>query len=141
MFFRERVEKVYAPLYDGPGLGTTIWSPLQSGLLTGKYNSGKAPADSRIMLENYKWLTDRVMGDESKLEKVRKLTALAEEIGTSMPLMAIAWCLKNPNVSTVILGASRVEQLEENLKAVDVVDKLTPEVMAKIEAILGNAPS
>jgi len=140
MLVRERVEKEYAPLYEGPGLGTTIWSPLQSGLLTGKYNSGKAPADSRIMLENYKWLGDRVLGDESKLDKVRKLTALAEKIGTRMPLMAIAWCLKNPNVSTVILGASRVEQLQENLKALDAVALLTPDVMAEIETILGNKP-
>ena len=139
MFERARVEKEYAPVFDGPGLGTTIWSPLYSGLLTGKYNDG-IPDGSRITVDNYKWLKDRVVGDSDKIQKVRELSALAAEIGTTITLMAIAWCAKNPNVSTVILGASKVEQLHENLKALEVVDLLTPDVMVKIESILNNAP-
>ena len=139
MFERARFEKEYAPLYDGPGLGTTIWSPLYSGLLTGKYNDG-IPDGSRLTVDNYKWLKDRVVGDDDKLAKVRQLTDLAAEIGTTTALMSIAWCAKNPNVSTVILGASKVEQLRENLQAMDVVELLTPDVMARIEGILKNAP-
>jgi voltage-dependent potassium channel beta subunit len=139
MFERTRVEKEYRPLYEESGLGTTIWSPLYSGLLTGKYNDG-VPEGSRITVDNYRWLTDRVVGDQEKIEKVRLLGSLANDIGTSTTLMAIAWCLKNPNVSTVILGASKVEQLRENLNAIDVVAKLTPEVMDRIEQILGNTP-
>ncbi|MBL6929175.1 MAG: aldo/keto reductase [Rhodospirillales bacterium] len=139
MFERARFETEYAPLYDGPGLGTTIWSPLYSGLLTGKYNDG-IPDGSRITVDNYKWLKDRVVGDDDKIGKVRQLTDLAAEIGTTTALMAIAWCAKNPNVSTVILGASRVEQLHENLRAMDVVELLTPDVMSRIEEILQNAP-
>ncbi len=139
MFERARFEKEYAPLYDGPGLGTTIWSPLYSGLLTGKYNDG-IPDGSRLTVDNYKWLKDRVVGDDDKIVKVRQLSDLAAEIGTTTALMAIAWCAKNPNVSTVILGASKVEQLRENLRAMDVVELLTPDVMARIEGILENAP-
>lgn len=140
MFARARVEKEYAPLYENPGLGTTTWSPLQSGLLSGKYIDGKVPAESRSTLGNYGWIKDRLVGDEARADKVRRLADVAAEIGTPMAPMAIAWCLKNPNVSTVILGASRVEQLVENLKAIDVVERLTPQVMARIEKILDNAP-
>lgn len=141
MFERVKVEKEYAALYDGIGLGTTIWSPLYGGLLTGKYNDG-IPAGSRLTVKNYAWLKDRMLGAEGqkKIEKVRALSKLAAAIGTSTTHLAIAWCLKNPHVSTVILGASRVEQLHENLKALAVVGTLTPDVMADIEKILNNTP-
>ena len=143
MFVRERVEKEYAPLYDadGVGLGTTIWSPLRSGVLTGKYNDG-IPEGSRMTVQGYEWLKDQVFGDNGPqmIATVRELTKVAEGLGTSMTLLALAWCLKNPNVSTVILGASRAEQLRENLKALEVVDQLTDDVMAEIDGILGNRP-
>jgi len=128
-------------LYENYGLGTTIWSPLASGILTGKYNEG-IPSDSRLNLPNYQWLKDFWFDEEGKkkLEKVRKLTQLSKEVGISLTHLSIAWCLKNPNVSTVILGASRLSQLEDNLKALDVVKQLTPEVMGKIEAIVDNQP-
>ena len=143
MFIRERVEKEYASLYDadGVGLGTTIWSPLRSGVLTGKYNDG-IPEGSRMTVQGYEWLKDQVFGDNGPqmIATVRELTKVAEGLGTSMTLLALAWCLKNPNVSTVILGASRAEQLRENLKALEVVDQLTDDVMAEIDRILGNRP-
>ena len=143
MFIRERVEKEYAPLYDpdGVGLGTTIWSPLRSGVLTGKYNDG-IPEGSRMTVQGYEWLKDQVFGSNGPqmIATVRELTKVAEGLGTSMTLLALAWCLKNPNVSTVILGASRAEQLRENLKALEVVDQLTDAVMAEIDGILGNRP-
>ncbi|RMF48895.1 MAG: voltage-dependent potassium channel subunit beta [Anaerolineae bacterium] len=141
MFHRERVEKEYAPLYKGVGLGTTIWSPLASGLLTGKYLEG-TPEGSRITLKGYEWLKERFESEEAKaqLEKVRQLMPIADEVGCSLPQLALAWCLKNPNVSTVITGASKVWQVEENMKALDYVDKLTPEVMERIEGILQNKP-
>ncbi len=143
MFIRERVEKEYAPLYDpeGVGLGTTIWSPLRSGVLTGKYNDG-IPEGSRMTVQGYEWLKDQVFGSNGPqmIATVRELTKVAEGLGTSMTLLALAWCLKNPNVSTVILGASRAEQLRENLKALEVVDQLTDDVMAEIDGILGNRP-
>jgi voltage-dependent potassium channel beta subunit len=137
IFHRSRVETEYAPLYASPGLGTTIWSPLGSGLLTGKYNGG-VPRGSRLAAANMQWLRDAILNDpatEKKLAAVPKLAAIAGELGTSLPRMAIAWCLKNPHVSTVILGASKVEQLRENLGALDLVDALTPAVMKRIEAI------
>jgi voltage-dependent potassium channel beta subunit len=139
MLTRERVEKEYARLYTEIGLGTTIWSPLYSGLLTGKYNDG-VPRDSRLNLSGYEWLRDFVLSEQGQqgLQKVRQLTDIAEEIGTNMTLMALAWCLKNPNVSTVILGASRVEQLQENLKALEVVETLTADVLEKIETVLSS---
>ncbi len=142
MFHRERVEKEYAPLYEGVGLGTTIWSPLASGLLTGKYLEG-TPEGSRITLKGYEWLKERFESAEAKaqLEKVRQLMPVAEEIGCSLPQLALAWCLQNPNVSTVITGASKVWQVEENMKALDYVEKLTPAVMERIEGILENKPA
>lgn len=143
MFIRERVEKEYAPLYDadGVGLGTTIWSPLRSGVLTGKYNDG-IPEGSRMTVQGYEWLKDQVFGSNGPqmIATVRELTKVAEGLGTSMTLLALAWCLKNPNVSTVILGASRAEQLRENLKALEVVERLTDDVMTEIDRILGNRP-
>lgn len=141
MLARERVEGEYGPLYDRIGLGTTIWSPLASGILTGKYNDG-IPSDSRMNLEGYEWLRKRVTSDEGKAQiaKAAELGAVASAIGISQARMALAWCLKNPRVSTVILGASRTEQLIENLKALDDVLLLTDDVMARIEAILDNRP-
>lgn len=137
LFHRARVEKEYAPLYKSPGLGTTIWSPLASGLLTGKYNAG-VPSDSRLGAPGMEWLRDLILNDpaaQKKIAAVPAVAALARELGTTLPRLAVAWCLKNPNVSTVILGASRVEQLAENLGALAVVDQLTPDLMAKLEAI------
>lgn len=137
LFHRSRVEREYAPLYQSPGLGTTIWSPLASGLLTGKYNQG-VPKDSRFDAPGMEWLRDMILkppGIERKLAAMPQLAAIAKELGTSLPRLAIAWCLKNPNISTVILGASRVEQLVENVGALEVVDRLGDEVMQRIEAI------
>ncbi len=137
LLHRTRIEEEYARLYEEIGLGTTIWSPLASGMLTGKYNEG-TPADARINLPGYEWLKERFESEQGrqKLEKVKQLGAIADELGISITLMALAWCLKNPNVSTVMLGASKVEQLDENLKALNVVKKLTNDVMEKIEGVL-----
>jgi voltage-dependent potassium channel beta subunit len=135
LLHRQRFEKEYAILYKELGYGTTIWSPLASGLLTGKYNQGSVPEGSRAQLEGYGWLKDRLL-DPAKLEVARKLGKVAEELGVSLAQMSLAWVLRNPNVSTVITGASRVEQVKENMKAVDVVPLLTDEVMARIEAAL-----
>lgn len=137
MIYRERVEKEYARLYSEIGLGTTIWSPLLSGVLTGKYNDG-IPDDSRMALEQYAFLKGLVNDDT--LEKVRQLTDIANDLGGTMAQLALAWCAKNPNVSTVITGATRVEQVTDNLKAMDVLPKLTDDVMERIEEILGNKP-
>jgi voltage-dependent potassium channel beta subunit len=142
LLHREKVEAEFLPLYENFGLGTTIWSPLASGILTGKYNDG-IPADSRLNLPGYEWLKNRWTSEEGQqqLEKVRQLTTLAQELHISMPHLAIAWCVKNPHVSTVILGASRLSQLEDNLQAMETVEKLTPEVMEQIEAIVDNKPA
>jgi voltage-dependent potassium channel beta subunit len=141
MFHRQRVEAEYANLYKEIGLGTTIWSPLASGILTGKYNQGM-PEGTRATLEGYEWLRRRFEGEEtlSQVERVELMMPIAEELGCSMAQLALAWCLKNPNVSTVITGASRTEQVTENMKAIEVVDKLTEEVMERIEGILDNKP-
>jgi len=141
MFHRERVEKEYAPLYRDIGLGTTIWSPLASGLLTGKYNDG-IPDDSRLALKSYKWLKEQMLskGWDLRIEKARKLAPIAEDLGCTMAQLALAWCLKNPNVSTVITGASRPEQVAENVEALTVEERLTVEVMERIEGVLDNAP-
>lgn len=142
LFERQKVESDYVPLYDLFGLGTTIWSPLASGLLTGKYNDG-IPADSRYNLPGYEWLkdgwgTDRI---QSRIEKVKKLAGLAKEVGMPIHHLALLWCNANPNVSTVILGASRHEQLVDNLGALDVKDRMTPDVLEAIEAIVENKPN
>ncbi len=139
MFARERVEKDYAPLYALMGLGTTIFSPLASGLLSGKYNDGVVPPDSRAALPGYEWLRAEVLKPE-RLAAVKLLVPIAAELGCTVAQMALAWCLLNPNVSTVITGASKPEQVHENMKALDVVDMLTPDVVARIEAILANKP-
>ncbi len=141
MFHRERVEQEYAPLYAEFGLGTTIWSPLASGLLTGKYNEG-IPQGTRATLEGYEWLRKRFENEEAKkrIAQVKQMMPIANELGCSMAQLAIAWCLKNPHVSTVITGASKPEQVRENMKALEVVPKLTAEVMERIEGILQNKP-
>lgn len=138
MLHRTKFEVEYAQLYKTVGLGTTIWSPLASGLLTGKYNNG-VPRDSRLKRDELGWLSERLL-QESNLKKVEKLGILAKEIGTTLPLLSIAWCLKNENVSTVILGATKEQQLIENLKALETEALLTPEVMSRIESIIDNAP-
>ena len=137
LLHRDRVEKEYARLYKEIGLGLTTWSPLASGLLTGKYNDG-IPADSRAALRGFEWLRERITSDQ--IEKVKQLQPVAADLDCSLAQMAIAWCMKNPNVSTVILGARRVEQLRDNLQALEVVPRLTPEVMERIDQILGNKP-
>jgi voltage-dependent potassium channel beta subunit len=138
MFHRERVEREYAPLYDTPGLGTTIWSPLASGLLTGKYNDG-IPEDSRLATEGYEWLQDQVLREE-RLDTVRRLTEVAEDLGCTTAQLALAWCLLNDRVSTVITGASKPAQVRENMQALGVVEKIDREAEARIESILGNEP-
>lgn len=137
LFNRKKVEVEFAPLYEKIGLGTTIWSPLASGILSGKYNDG-IPQDSRMNLKGYEWLKARYETAEGKkrLEQAKKLGQIAKELGVSTSSLSIGWCLKNPNVSTVILGASKKSQLEENLTALEVLPKLTPEVIKKIESAI-----
>jgi len=141
MFHRERVEVEYQRLYTEIGLGTTIWSPLASGLLTGKYNDG-IPEDSRATLEGYEWLRKRFTskGAQEQIQKVIKLSKVAKELSCTTAQLALAWCLLNPNVSTVITGASRSSQVEENMKALEIVDQLTTDVVETIEGILDNKP-
>jgi voltage-dependent potassium channel beta subunit len=141
MLHRDRVEREYARLYADMGLGLTTWSPLASGLLTGKYDHG-VPEGSRLTLEGYEWLRDIVLGEgsEEKLAKVRGLASVAEDLLCTRAQLAIAWCLQNPRVSTVITGASRPEQVVENMQAPEVVKRLTPAVRDRIEAILDNRP-
>ena len=141
MFARDRVEREYALLYRDLGLGTTIWSPLASGLLTGKYNQG-IPSGTRATLKGYEWLRQEFESDEARrnIEKVKQLMPLAQEVGCSMAQFALAWCLRNPNVRTVITGASRRDQVVENIKALDLVTRLTPDVIERVEKILGNKP-
>jgi voltage-dependent potassium channel beta subunit len=141
MFHRERVEKEYRRLYEDIGLGATTWSPLASGFLSGKYLRG-FPEGSRLSLRGYAWLRKRFEGSEGaeKLAKVKKLVKVAAGLGVTLPQLAIAWCLRTPGVSTVITGASRPEQVKENMKALDAVRLLTGDVLARIEKILGNAP-
>jgi voltage-dependent potassium channel beta subunit len=142
MFARERVEKEYAHLYEEIGLGTTIWSPLASGLLTGKYNQG-IPPGTRVTLPGYAWLREEFEKESTrqKIEKVKQLMPIADELGCTMAQLALAWCLKNPHVSTVITGASKPGQVVENMKALDVVPQLTDAVMERIETILSNKPA
>lgn len=141
MFHRERVEAEYARLYAEIGLGTTIWSPLASGLLTGKYNEG-FPEGTRANLKGYEWLREELESEESQknIQKIRRMMPIAEELGCSMAQLALAWCLKNPNVSTVITGASKASQVKENMAALEVAAKLTDDVLQQIEAILENKP-
>jgi len=138
MLHRDRVEKEYLPLYREIGLGTTIWSPLASGVLTGKYNNG-IPTGSRAALQGYEWLKEHVITPQN-IEKVKQLQPVAADLDCTMAQFALAWCLKNPYVSTVITGASRPEQVTENMKAIEVVKKISSDVMERIEKILGNKP-
>ncbi len=140
LFERQKVEADYLPLYD-MGLGTTIWSPLASGLLTGKYNEG-IPQDSRANLPGYEWIRDRLNSADGreKLEKVKALAQLAGRVGMPVHHLALLWCLQNRHVSTVILGASRLEQLTDNLAALEAAALMTPDVMAAIEGIVATKP-
>jgi len=138
LFNRQKMENEYLGIFKTVGLGTTIWSPLASGLLTGKYNNG-IPEGSRLAIPGFEWLKDKtLMGD--KLSKVKSFQLLADELGIGMAPLAIAWCLKNPHVTTAILGATRKEQLEENFKALDVLPLLTNELMDRVDEIFGTKP-
>ena len=139
LFERYKVEVEFAEIYKNVGLGTTIWSPLASGLLTGKYNDG-IPKGSRFALEGFDWLKDKWMLDD-RIKKIKKLGEFAAKLDTTTAVLSIAWCIKNPNVSTAILGATKKQQLLDNLKAVEVSAKLTPEVMEKIESNMKTKPA
>ncbi|MHB8261538.1 MAG: potassium channel beta subunit family protein [Bacteroidia bacterium] len=141
LLHRDKFEVEYSKLYKEIGLGTTVWSPLASGLLTGKYMD-TTPQDTRINAKGMEWLKENIIGDAAKWkhEKVKKLKTAADSLGVKLNHLSIAWVLKNPNVSTAILGASKTEQLTDNLKALDVVPMLTAEVMERIENALGNKP-
>jgi voltage-dependent potassium channel beta subunit len=136
LFHRTNLEQNLAPHCRERGLGTTIWSPLASGLLTGKYNDG-VPADSRINTPGMEWLREIITRDATppRIAAIKQLAAVARELDTTLPRLGVAWCLKNPHVSTVILGASKTSQLIENLGALEILDRLTPEIMARIDAI------
>ncbi|HXB44279.1 MAG TPA: aldo/keto reductase [Puia sp.] len=138
MFDRFKIEQDYLPVYKNVGLGTTIWSPLAAGLLTGKYADG-FPEDSRFAMKGFEWLRDRWM-QEDRISKVKQLQVLATELNVSLAALAIGWCINNPFVTTAILGASKKEQLLENLKSLAVLEKLTAEVSQRIEQILQNKP-
>ncbi len=140
MFERTKIEKDYLLLFRDFGLGTTIWSPLASGLLSGKYNT-QIPTDNRLTIEGMEWLKERTLGEQSKIDKTKKLSSLAISLGTSLAKLSIAWVIKNHHVSTAILGASKKEQLQENLKSLEVMPLLTTEVLDKIELILDNKPT
>jgi voltage-dependent potassium channel beta subunit len=139
MFHRHRVEVEYARVYEDFGLGTTIWSPLASGVLTGKYNREIPTDGTRLTNAKLAWLKEKSISPQ-RIEKAIAISQLAKELGTSAPKLAIAWCLKNPNVSTVILGASKLNQLEETLQSLDVLPMLASDVMERIEGILENQP-
>lgn len=136
LFERYKMEIDYAPIFRSTGMGTTIWSPLASGLLTGKYNKG-IPADSRLALEGFEWLKDRTLSEE-RVHRVVMLEQIAHELDTSLATLAIAWCIRNPHVTSAILGATRESQLLENFKALEVYPKLTPALMEQIDNIMGK---
>lgn len=138
MFTRQKVEVEFSQIYKTVGLGTTIWSPLASGILSGKYNQ-EFPSDTRLGMEGLDWLKEKNFTVE-RIDVVKKLSALAADLNMSLPVLGLAWCLKNPNVSTVILGASKEHQLKENLTSLEAKEKLTPEIMDQIEGILSNKP-
>jgi voltage-dependent potassium channel beta subunit len=138
LFERNKIENEYLMVYKTVGLGTTIWSPLASGLLSGKYNKG-IPAESRFAIPGFEWLRDRLM-QEQLVAKAVAISALAAELSITPSQLSIAWCIKNPNVTTAILGATKKEQLLENLDALQAVEKLTPEVMQRIEEIVQTKP-
>ena len=137
LFGRHRLEKEYVRLFSEYGLGTTTWSPLASGLLTGKHKGGPQEG-TRATLKDYDWLNDQISREaKDKAGKIDALAKIAKDLGLSLPVFAIAWCLKNPNVSTVILGASKVTQLTENLQAVEAQKKLTPEIVDQVNKLVG----
>jgi voltage-dependent potassium channel beta subunit len=138
LFERYKMEVDYYTIFKNIGMGTTIWSPLASGLLTGKYNNG-VPEGSRLALEGFEWLKDRTLSDK-RIESVKQLDNLAKELGTTVGTLSIAWCIKNPNVTTAILGATKEAQLKETLKALAVLPNLTEEVMEKMDIIMGTKP-
>jgi voltage-dependent potassium channel beta subunit len=138
LFERAKMENEYLEVFKNVGLGTTIWSPLAAGLLTGKYNEG-IPKGSRFAIEGFDWLKDRWMADD-RIKKVKKLAELATKLETTTAALSIAWCIHNPNVSTAILGATKKQQLTDNLKALEVLPLLTPEIIEKIEKIMQNKP-
>ena len=139
LLHRSRFEEEYAILYKKLGLGTTTWSPLKSGMLSGKYRGGVFPEGTRANLPGFEWLKE-MFSDPARMQAVENLALIADDLGVSLAQMSIAWLLKNPNVSTVITGASRLEQLEENFKALDVVDMLTDDVLDRIDDALANYP-
>jgi voltage-dependent potassium channel beta subunit len=142
MFHRSKLEKEYLGLFDSEGMGTTIWSPLASGILTGKYNNG-IPTGSRMSLPDYKFLRDNLESKEgaNNIKKVARLSKISDKLGISMAQLSIAWCLKNNNVSTVILGATNTKQLDENLSSIDHKELLDDEIMNEIDEILENKPT
>ena len=142
MFHRARVEVEYADLYNALGLGTTVYSPLASGILTGKYKDS-VPDDSRMNVPGYEWLRRTIESDEgqARIQKAAELEVLADELDISMAQLALAWCLKNPHVSTVITGATKPAQLVENLEAIKAVELLSDEILERIDVILDNRPS
>ena len=137
LLHRERFEVEYAPLYEDFGMGTTTWSPLASGLLTGKYRDG-IPEDSRLNLAGYEWLREAVMDERGRLHKANAIADLAEQAGFAPAQFALAWCLKNPHVSTVLLGASKPAQLKQNLEAIEVVDRIDDALMQRVDAVLAD---
>jgi voltage-dependent potassium channel beta subunit len=139
MLHREKVEVDFSQIYKTVGLGTTIWSPLCSGVLTNKYLEGFPEGGTRLSMDGMEWLKDRSL-TEQNLAKVRGLKVIADGLGTSIAKLAVAWCASNPNVSTVILGASKLSQLQETLTSLDLVEQLTPDVLEAIESALGNKP-
>lgn len=142
---RKRVENEYQPLYkSASGLGTTIYSPLASGVLTGKYNDG-IPDNSRFTVESYSYIKEAFFGGkhgawQGIVNKIKRLVAVADELGATPAQLAVAWCLRNRDVSTVLLGASKLEQLQENIGAIHVLDRLSSDVLGRIDSIFGNAP-
>jgi aryl-alcohol dehydrogenase-like predicted oxidoreductase len=138
MFHRNKLENEFLQIFKTVGLGTTIWSPLASGLLTGKYNDG-VPEGSRMAIKGFDWLADKTLTEE-KISKVKRLKAVADKLSTSLAVLAVAWCIKNPNVTTAILGATKKEQLTENLKALDIYPKLSEDIMNEIETIIQTKP-
>ncbi len=138
LFERNKLEKDYLEIFKNVGMGTTIWSPLAAGLLSGKYNEG-IPAKSRLGLKGFEWLKERWIADD-KIKKVKKLGELAKKLQVSTASLSIAWCINNPNVSTAILGATKKEQLLDNLSAIETVKKLTPDILEKIENIFQTKP-